>query len=183
MSIESLKARLPEYARDLRLNLGSLATESALTETQRAGTFLACAVACREPSVIEAVLSAFGPALNAEQINGAKTAAALMAMNNIYYRFTHLTSNPDYGKMRANLRMSALHAPGVAKVEMELWCLAASAINGCGVCVDSHEKTLRENGLSADQIQAAARIAAVVHAVSVVLDAENALKTPVTAAA
>lgn len=183
MSLESLKSQIPDYARDLRLNLGSLATESTLSDAQRAGTFIACAMAGREPAVIEAIVSAFSPSLTAEQVTGAKAAAALMAMNNIYYRFTHLTSNPDYGKMRANLRMTALQSPGVSKADMELWCFAVSTITGCGICVDSHEKMLRENGLTTEQIQSAARIAAVVHAVSVVLEAEKALKTPLVAAA
>ena len=58
------------------------------------------------------------------------------------------------------------------KVDFELWCLAVSAINGCGVCIDSHENILRQAGLSAEQIQAAVRISAVVHAVAAILDGE-----------
>jgi hypothetical protein len=43
MSFDTLKARLPDYAKDLGLNLSSLAAEPALTEQQRAGTFVASA--------------------------------------------------------------------------------------------------------------------------------------------
>ena len=172
MSIDTLKDRLPEYARDLKLNLSSLAAEPALNGQQRAGTFVACALAARNEITSKALLAEFAPQLSPEALAAAKAAAAIMAMNNIYYRFTHLASAPDYKILPARLRMNVIGKPGVDKADFELWCLAVSAINGCGVCVDSHEKVLRGCGLSAEQIQAAVRIAAVVHAVAATLDGE-----------
>lgn len=183
MSIDSIKALIPDYARDLRLNLGNLAADPSLSDTQRAGCFIACAIASREPQLITAALNEFAPALTAEQLSAAKSAAAIMAMNNIYYRFTHLTSNPEYGKLPAKLRMNVIANPGAAKVDFELWCLAVSAINGCGLCVDSHEKILKEHGVTTEQIQTAVRIAAVLHAAAVTLESEQTLKTPVAQAA
>lgn len=174
MSIEALKNRLPDYARDLKLNLSSLATELALTEQQRAGTFVASALASRNAEVTSAILAEFGPRLSPEALTAAKAAAAIMAMNNIYYRFTHLVSAPDYKTMPAKLRMNVLAKPGVEKHDFELWSLAVSAINGCGMCVDSHERIVREAGLSAEAVQAAVRIGAVVHAVAATLDGEAA---------
>ena len=106
----------------------------------------------------------------AEALQAAHSAAAIMAMNNIYYRFIHLASAPDYKTLPAKLRMSVIGKPGVEKADFELWCLAVSAINGCGMCIDAHEKVLREHGMTAEQIQAAVRIASVVHAVSATLD-------------
>ena len=106
-----------------------------------------------------------------------------MAMNNIYYRFMHLGTSADYKTLPARLRMNVIGKPGVDKVDFELWSLAVSAINGCGVCIDSHEKILREAGLSAEQIQAAVRIAATVHAVARTLSAEEALAVPLAKAA
>jgi len=177
MSVEALKESLPDYAKDLKLNLSSLAAEPALSEQQRAGTFIACALASRERSTISAILSEFSPKLSPEALFAARAAASIMAMNNIYYRFTHLASAPDYKTMPAKLRMSVIGKPGVDKADFELWCLAVSAINGCGVCIDSHEKVLREAGVTAEQIQAAVRIAAVVHAVAATLDGERADET------
>ena len=170
MSIENLKNRLPDYARDLKLNLSSLATEAALTEQQRAGSFVAAALASRNAEVTEAVLAEFGLTLSPEALTAAKSAAAIMAMNNIYYRFVHLASAPDYKTLPARLRMNAIGKPGVEKADFELWSLAVSAINGCGMCIDAHEKVLREHGMTAEQIQAAVRIASVVHAVAATLD-------------
>jgi len=181
MSIESIKARIPDYARDLRLNIGSLSTEPSLTDVQRAGTFIACAIASREPSLIDATIAEFGPALTPEQLSAAKSAAAIMAMNNIYYRFTHLTSNEEYSKLPAKLRMNIIANPGASKADFELWSLAVSAINGCGMCIDSHEKILKEHGITTEQIQSAVRIAAVVHAVAVTLESEGIIQTALAA--
>ena len=172
MSIEALKERLPDYAKDLKLNLSSLAAELTLNEQQRAGAFVATALAARNEVTSKALLAEFAPRLTPEALAAAKAAAAIMAMKNIYYRFTHLASAPDYKTLPARLRMNIIGKPGVDKVDFELWCLAVSAINGCGVCIDSHEKILREAGMTAEQIQAAVRIAAVVHAVAATLEGE-----------
>jgi alkyl hydroperoxide reductase subunit D len=176
MSIEILKNRLPEYAKDLKLNLSSLAIEASLTEQQRAGAFVASAIASRNADVTEAIIAEFGAKLSPEAMNAAKAAAAIMAMNNIYYRFVHLSSAADYKTMPAKLRMNVIGKPGVEKADFELWSIAVSAINGCGMCIDSHEKILREAGVSAEQIQAAVRIAAVVHAVAVTLESDAQLE-------
>ena len=173
MSLEHLKNRLPEYAKDLKLNLSSLAAEPSLSEQQRAGTFIATALASRNAEVTAAITVEFAPKLSPEALNAARAAASIMAMNNIYYRFTHLASAPDYQTLPARLRMNVIGKPGVDKADFELWCLAVSAINGCGVCIDSHEKILRDAGLTAEQVQAAVRIAATVHAVAATLDAES----------
>jgi alkyl hydroperoxide reductase subunit D len=78
--------------------------------------------------------------------------------------------------------MNVLAKPGVEKVDFELWSLAVSAINGCGMCVDSHERVVREGGLSTEAVQAAVRIAAVVHAVAATLDGEAAAQSQALAA-
>ena len=173
MSLESLKSLLPDYAKDLKLNLSSLASETALTQQQLAGTFIVSALASRQPQVIAAINDEFAAKLEPVVLNATKAAAAIMGMNNIYYRFVHLAGG-DYKKMPARLRMNVMANPGVEKADFELWSLAASAINGCGMCIESHEHELRKAGLAAEQIQAAVRIAAVVHAVAAVLDGERA---------
>jgi alkyl hydroperoxide reductase subunit D len=120
--------------------------------------------------VIEAVTAEFGPRLDPAAFAAAKAAAAIMAMNNVYYRFLHLVEDEEYAKLRAGLRMNVIANPGTARENFELWSLAVSAVNGCGKCMTAHEKVLREAGLTREQIQAAVRIAAVVHAVAVTLE-------------
>jgi alkyl hydroperoxide reductase subunit D len=174
MTIEALKERLPDYAKDIKLNLGTLAADPTLSTQQRAGTFVASALAARSAEVIRAIVAEFGPQLSPEALSAAKAAAAIMGMNNIYYRFVHLVGG-DYEKLPARLRMNIIGKPGVEKVDFELWSLAVSAVNGCGMCLTSHEKVVREGGLSQEQVQTAVRIAAVVHAVAAILDGEDAL--------
>ena len=183
MSLDLLRARLPEHAKDLKLNLGSLATEPVLSQQQRAGTFVAAAIASRNTALTQAMVAEFAPQLSPEALAAAKAAAAIMGMNNVYYRFTHLVGG-DYPSMPAKLRMNVMARPGVEKVDFELWSLAVSAINGCGMCMESHEKVVLHGGLTKEHVQAAVRIAAVVHATAGVLDAEAALaESPQAAAA
>ena len=177
MNLETLKSRLPDYAKDLKLNLSSLAMEAVLNDQQRAGTFIACALASRNAETTEAIMGEFATKLSPQALDAACAAASIMAMNNIYYRFTHLASSPDYRQMPAKLRMNVIGKPGVEKADFELWSLAVSAINGCGMCIDAHDKVLREAGLTAEQIQAAVRIASVVHAVAATLDGVAATET------
>ncbi len=183
MSIDNLKSQIPAYAKDIKLNLSSLAGDETLDPQKHWGTFVASALATRNSEVIEAVMADAKAHLSEQALESAKTAAALMAMNNIYYRYVHLASNKEYGTMPAKLRMNALANPGVEKVDFELWSLAVSAINGCGMCIDAHEAELKKAGMSAGDIQTAVRIASTVHAVAAVLDGEKALVGEIAQAA
>lgn len=175
MSIEALKAALPAYAKDLKLNLSSLVAEPGLSEQQKAGTFVAAAIAAGYAPVIAAITAEAAPRLSPEALAAARAAASIMAMNNIYYRFTHLASAPEYKTLPAKLRMNVIGSPGVDKADFELWSLAVSAINGCGACVDAHERELRKHGVAVEAVQTAVRIAAVVKAVAVTLAGEAAV--------
>ncbi|GAA2104669.1 alkyl hydroperoxide reductase [Kitasatospora saccharophila] len=175
MALDELKAALPDYAKDLKLNLGSVIGNSDLPEQQLWGTVLACAMATRSPIVLRELEPEAKANLKPEAYEAAKGAAAIMAMNNVYYRTLHLLSDKEYGTMRAGLRMNIIGNPGVDKVDFELWSFAVSAINGCGQCLDSHEGVLRKAGVDREVVQAAVKIAATVQAVAAVLDAEAQL--------
>ena len=174
MSIESLRARLPDFLKDVRLNLSALANEETLPGPTKWGLLLACAIASRNAEVREAFGAEAAARLTPEAQNAARAAAAIMAMNNVYYRSVHLASNQEYAKMPARLRMNVIGSPGVPKTDFELWCLAVSAINGCGACIDAHEKVLRESGVSAEAVHAALRYAAIVQSAAVALEAARA---------
>jgi len=170
MTLNELKTSLPDYAKDLRLNLDSVLSEAGapgLTLKQIWLTALASSVAARFSPLLSAIMAEAKQHATETEISGAQAAAAIMAMNNIYYRFTHLVSEKEYSTLPARLRMNVMANPGCDKVDFELFSLAVSAINGCGMCVDSHEKTLRKHGLSTQTIQSAVRIASVIHAVAV----------------
>lgn len=152
-SIEELKELLPDYAKDIRLNLSNLADDTTLTDQQKAGTFIACALASRNSQTIEMIFKIFSSFLSETALEAVKAAATIMSMNNIYYRFVHLVSSPDYKTLPARLRMNVLAKPNVEKTDFELWSLAVSAINGCGMCMDSHENVLRTSGIAPEAIQ------------------------------
>ena len=176
MSIDALREALPPYAKDLSLNLSSLAAETVLGDQQKWGTFLASAYAVGQPETVKAIEAAASAAgLTPDAANAAKAAAAIMGMNNIYYRSLHLMKNPEYTTLPAKLRMNIIANPGVEKLDFELWSTAVSAINGCGACLDAHEGELRKHAVPALQIQAALRIGAVVHAASRIVASETAL--------
>jgi lipoyl-dependent peroxiredoxin subunit D len=170
MSVNDIKALLPDYAKDLRLNLDSVLSESGapgLNPRQIAIIAIASADASRFEPLQRAVSAHFAGVLSEAEIGAAHAAAAIMAMNNVYYRFTHLVGDPEYQSLRAGLRMNVMANPGCDKIDFELASIAVSAINGCGMCMESHEKTLRKHEVSAQTIQSAVRIAAVLHAVAV----------------
>ncbi len=171
MSLTELARALPDYAKDLRLNIGSLLTEPGLTDQQRHGLFVACAHATGNPQMVAAAEAEARPHLSDAAMTAAKAAASIMAMNNVYYRFVHLSANQDYATLPARLRMNVIGAPGIEKVDFELFSLAVSAINGCGMCIDAHEKVLRDHNVPVTNIQAAVRIGSVVNAVSKALQA------------
>jgi len=183
MSLESIKSQIPDYAKDIKLNLSSLANDESLTQAQLWGCFYASAYATGNATLIQAMDVETETKLSEAEKNAAKSAASIMAMNNIYYRFAHLANNKEYQTMPAKLRMNVIGNPGVDKKDFELWALAVSVINGCGMCIDAHEVALRNEGMSSSDIQMAARIAAVVNAVASVLTAENALAGEIAKAA
>ncbi|MGA1995148.1 MAG: carboxymuconolactone decarboxylase family protein [Bryobacteraceae bacterium] len=180
MSIETLLESCPDYAKDLKLNLGTLLRQPDLTEQQTWGSAVAAAMAGRNAQVIRAVLEDAGSHLSEQALFAAKAAAAVMGMNNIFYRFRHFSSNPKYAETPARLRMQVMRTHGADPTDFELWCLVASAVNGCAICVDSHEKVLRERGMTEESIIAAVRLASVVSALSGVMAAEAAAPVPVS---
>ncbi|MFE5329352.1 carboxymuconolactone decarboxylase family protein [Embleya sp. NPDC056575] len=173
MGLDVLKAALPEYAKDLKLNLGSVVGNSKLQEQTLWGTVLVSAIATRSPKVLAELEPEAKSRLSEEAYNAAKAAAAVMAMNNVYYRSMHLIGDPEYSNLRAGLRMNIMANPGAPKADFELWSLAVSAINGCGRCLESHEQVLRKENMPRETIQEAIKIAAVIHAVGVTLESEQ----------
>lgn len=178
MALEELIGGLPPYAKDLKLNYSSLVKQNTeLTSQQLWGTAVVAAIATRNAELTTEVIAEAEAILSPTALDAAKAAAAIMGMNNIYYRFHHLTSNEKYATLPSRLRMNVLRGHSIEPVDFELWCLVVSAVNACDKCVDSHEKVLREKGATEELINAAIRVASVIHAIGVVLDSERASPT------
>lgn len=174
MNMDTIKNGIPEYAKDIKLNISSLLNEETLTAQQLWGCVLACALAGRNADVIRAATTEAAQHLSPEAQTAAKAAASIMAMNNVYYKFVGMSANAEYKTMPAKLRMNVIANPGVDKGDFELWSLAVSAMNGCKYCVDAHEQQLKAHNMGANEIQTAVRIASVMAAASAVWDAETA---------
>jgi alkyl hydroperoxide reductase subunit D len=166
-NIEGLKDILPDFAKDIRLNLSAVFREdpsAGLSVSQIYGIALASAYATRNQTVIHAVLGEVSAQLTAEEVNAAKAAATIMAMNNVYYRATHMVGDAELGRLPAGLRMNVIGNPGIDKLTFELYALAVSALNACEMCVQSHTKTVEHGGISKHGVQQTFKIAAVLSA-------------------
>jgi len=167
-AVEAIREAIPEPARDIKLNLQSVMQAESLTAAQRWGVAIACAVAARSPRLRDALITD-ARAANVEEavIDDALAAASLMAMNNVFYRFRHMVAKESYAQKPARLRMQRIAKPATNKADFELFCLAVSAINGCEMCIRSHEEAVIHGGLSEDQVHDAVRIAATMNAVAI----------------
>ncbi len=169
-ALETLRSAIPEVAKDLRLNLGAVLQPGALSLDQVWGVAVATAIASRNATLRQAVLEDALLTVSPQVVEDAKAAAALMAMNNVYYRFRHMVGKAEYAEKPARLRMQRLAQVATNKADFELFCLAVSAVNGCELCVRSHEEVVLASGLNPDQVHDAVRIAATVHGVAVALE-------------
>lgn len=175
--LNAIKERIPDYARDVRLNLDAVIARSSLDPADAAGAALAAAYATKSKPLTDAVRHS--GQLNATDANAALTAAALMGMNNVWYPYLEMAGDQDLRSQRAELRMNAYATHGgVDRQRFELFALAASIVGKCHFCVASHYKLLKEAGMTAQQLRDVGRIAAVIAAAANVLAVEM---EPVTA--
>ena len=173
MSIENLRGALPEYAKDQKLNLGTLTRSTELSEQQLWGALLASAAATRNAKVIAEIAEEAKEHLSEEAVEAAYGAATVMAMNNVAYRAKGWLGD-DYANVKFGLRMNIISKPGVEKADFELWSLAVSTINGCEHCAVAHANTVREDGVTKEQVWEAVKVAGVVQAVAQALTIEDA---------
>jgi alkyl hydroperoxide reductase subunit D len=169
-ALETIRLALPEAAKDIRLNLQSVLQPGPLTPAQRWGVAVASAIAARSPVLRDALIEEARREMEEPVIDDAIAAAALMGMNNVYYRFRHMIGKSVYSEKPARLRMTRIAKPATNKLDFELICLAVSAINGCEACVRAHENVVLAGGLTEEQVHDAVRIAATIHGAAVALD-------------
>jgi alkyl hydroperoxide reductase subunit D len=163
MTFEALRESIPAQYKDARLNLAAVLDpeQSGLSVNTVAFVALATAYATRSKELLEAALSHAEGKLDDAARSSAEVTASLMAMNNVYYRFTHLAGHPGLEELPARLRMNHMARPGVEKVDFELASLSISALAGCGKCISSHVRELEKAGVKLESIQWSARLAAV----------------------
>ena len=172
--INELKALIPDYAKDVRINLDGVLGRSSLPANEAAAVALAAAYAAQAGRIVAVIRgSSAAPAV---EINAALTAAALMGMNNVWYPYVEMTGDAELKALPAQLRMQAYttHA-GVDKRLFELYALAASIVGKCHFCVQSHYALLKQSGMSTEQLRDVGRIAAVIVAAANAVAIEEAV--------
>jgi alkyl hydroperoxide reductase subunit D len=169
-ALDAVRERLPAFARDVRVNLQGAVDGGSLDPVQRWGVLVASAAAARNRTLLDAVVADARAAAGDAAVEDGLAAAAMMAMNNVYYRFRHVVGKPSYAAMPARLRMQRIAQVASNKPAFELMCLAVSAINGCEACVRAHEQTVLAAGLGEEQVHDAVRLAAIVHSAAVALE-------------
>ena len=164
--LATVKAQIPDYAKDIRLNLDGAIARSSLAPEDALGVALAAAFAAKSKPLVDA----FRAATPASESNAALTAAALMGMNNAWYPFVEMAGDEELKTQRPELRMNAYASSGgVDRKKFEAYALSASIVGKCHFCVSSHYALLKKEGLTTQQLRDIGRIAAVVNAAAQVL--------------
>jgi alkyl hydroperoxide reductase subunit D len=163
--VDQVKESIPDHAKDIKLNLDAVMNRSGLDEVDAHACAFAAAVAAGNGDLAFEI-SMNGPLMGTDEREAAKTAAALMGMNNVYYPFVEMTEDPDLKGLPPGLRMNAYaNHGGVSKKKFEMYALAASIVGKCQFCVKNHYDLLKKEGMTVTELQAVGKIAAVVAAV------------------
>lgn len=167
-----IKNLIPDYAKDIRLNIDGTIARSTLEGNDAVGVALAAAFAAKCKPIIDAIKAA--GVLSPEELNASLTASALMGMNNVWYPYVEMTEDADLKSQPAQLRMNAYATHGgVDKRRFEMYALAASIIGKCHFCIKSHFDLLKKEGMSSQQLRDVGRIAASINAAAQVIAAEQ----------
>ncbi|MBU6141086.1 MAG: carboxymuconolactone decarboxylase family protein [Proteobacteria bacterium] len=174
-TLQELKLQIPDYAKDVKTNLENLFNEknSVLVAKNTFGAALSAAYATKEKSLIQVMENESQNYLSSEEISAVKTAVVMMAMNNSYYCFTHVSADKEYLEMPVGLVMASIKNPKINKADFEVFALSASIINSCSICIDSHQEKLFRDGFSRKEIQAVAQIASVMASLAQILVIQN----------
>jgi alkyl hydroperoxide reductase subunit D len=170
--VTAIKALIPDYAKDIRLNLDSTLARSSLKSVEALGIALAAAFAAKSTAIVQIIKQS--ASLPEQEQQGALTAAALMGMNNVWYPYVEMSGNADIQGQPAGLRMNAYATHGgVEKRHFEMYALAASIIGRCHFCIKAHFETLQKEGVSTAQLRDIGRLVATINAATQVIAAQS----------
>lgn len=167
--VDQLKDSLPEYAKDIKLNLDAVINRSSIDSEHATYISIAAAFATGNGKLL-----AFITANANDEIekNAALTAGAIMAQNNVWYPFVEMADDVNLKGLPAQLRMNAITSHGgTTKGKFEAYSLASSIVGKCHFCVKAHYETLKEEGYSIEQLRDIGRIAATINALAKILSA------------
>jgi alkyl hydroperoxide reductase subunit D len=169
-SLDLLEGGKSRYVADLKLNFKSSLESEHLSKKEVALLGVALAVNAGN-SLLKAffVQSASAESASEAEIAEAVGCASLLSANNVLYRFRHFVNKEKYNEIPARIKMNIMARPVTGKEFFELMSLAVSAVNGCEMCVKSHEHSVVELGSKEERIFEAVRLAAIITSTSKVI--------------
>lgn len=167
--VDQIKDAIPDYAKDIKLNLDAVINRSSLPGDVAMGCALAAAFSTGNGKLVSFIQT--GMHESGAEYNSALTAASIMAQNNVWYPYVEMTSDEYLKGLPASLRMNAIaNHGGTTKLRFEAFSLAASIVGKCHFCVKAHYDTLKKEGMTVEQLRDVGRIAAVMNAVAKILN-------------
>jgi alkyl hydroperoxide reductase subunit D len=171
-ALNAIKDLIPDYAKDVRLNIDGVIARSSLPANEAAGAALAAAFAAKSPALVK-IFRESG-LLDESEVQAALNAASIMGMTNVWYSYIDMAADTELKNQQAGLRMNAYATHGgVDQRRFELWALAASIVGKCKFCISAHADVLKKAGLGTTELKDVGRIAAVINAAAQILAAEG----------
>jgi alkyl hydroperoxide reductase subunit D len=158
------------YLKDLKINVSN--SLAAATLSKKEAYLIGLSVAVNEKhtdlqTAFEKLATQEGA--TDKDIAEVISCTSLMNANNVYYRFRHFVNKEFYTATPAGIRMSIMANPVLGKEFFELLSLVVSALNGCEMCVTSHEEALLKHGTDQQRVLEAVRLGAVLRSLVVLL--------------
>ncbi len=159
------------YLKDLRINLSNALQYPSLSEKERTLLAYAVAVNDRVPALEEGFRSlAIAAGATEEELAETIACVSLLNVNNVFYRFRHFTKQAYYEQTPAGIKMNLMMKPVLGKLFFELMSLVISALNGCELCVNAHEESVRKLGATQEQVYEAIRLGAIIRGLTPLME-------------
>ena len=170
-NVQALVAAESRFIKDLKINVGNVLNNSPYLSRKEA-LLLAFAVAVNERFVpLQESFSVLAREAGAMDVEIAEIVActSLMNTNNVFYRFRHFIKKDFYENQPAGIKMSIMANPVLGKEFFELVSLVVSSINGCEMCVSSHERSVLQHGSPESRVLEAVKLGAIIKGLIAVL--------------
>lgn len=175
MHSNPLEKLIPDYAGDILENFKKIFTEQqeGLSEIQVAGIAIATCLVKKNEKLLNIIKFNNKFLIDEQEMNGLKSAVAIMLQNNIYYRYFGEIDIEEVKVLPSDLYMTVISSPPIDQVNFEIYMLATSIVNGCKYCCSVHSKKLMKKGVEAIALRNIAKIVAIVAGVSDIMEIER----------
>ena len=160
-----------KYIKDLKINVSNVLNNTQYLNKKEA-LLLAYSVAVNEKfDMLKDTFLAQAQEAGATDAELAEivSCTSLMNANNIFYRFRHFMGKDFYNNTPAGIKMSIMMNPVLGKEFFELVSLVISSINGCEMCITSHEQSILQHGGSESRIMEGVKLGAIIKSLITVL--------------